>query len=73
MPQPDYEKGIHRHWMEVVAKERPRHASEVTRAIKERFERGTITEIQLVEWGREFASCPHAFVETLLYSGLEFD
>jgi len=73
MPVIDYEKGIHRHWMEVVTKERPHHVVEVTRTIKERFKRGSITESQLIDWGREFGSSPHAFVETLLYYGLDFD
>lgn len=69
----DYEKGIHRHWMEVVRRERKHKPDEVVRQIKERFERGSITEYQLIDWGREFESCPHAFVETLLYYGIDFD
>lgn len=73
MSQINYEKGIHRHWMEVVAKERPRDTEAVTGKIKERFDRGFITESQLIDWGREFGTSPHAFVETLLYYGLEFD
>lgn len=73
MSQINYEKGIHRHWMEVVEKERPRDTASVTSKIKERFDRGFITESQLIDWGREFGSSPHAFVETLLYYGLEFD
>lgn len=69
----DYEKGIHRHWMEVVAKERPHHTEEVIQTIKNRFERGSITEAQLIDWGREFENSPHTFVETLLYYGLDLD
>jgi hypothetical protein len=68
-----YEKGIHKHWIETVKKERINHSESVITKIKERFERGVITESQLINWGREFASCPHAFVETLLYYGVEFD
>lgn len=73
MSQINYEKGIHRHWMEVVASERPNQVENVTRTIKERFDRGFVTESQLIDWGREFGSSPHAFVETLLYYGIEFD
>lgn len=69
----DYEKGIHRHWMEVAAKERPHHTQEVIRTIKERFERGSISEAQLIDWGREFENSPHTLIETLLYYGLDLD
>lgn len=73
MPVIDYERGIHRQWMEVVQTERPHHIAEVTRTIKDRFERGSITEHQLIDWGREFEHSPHSFIETLLYYGLDFD
>jgi hypothetical protein len=69
----NYEKGIHHHWIKVVRAERQDRPDEVIRQIKERFDRGTITESQLIDWGREFESCPHAFVETLLYFGIYFD
>ncbi|MDH5533359.1 MAG: hypothetical protein OEX81_02955 [Candidatus Pacebacteria bacterium] len=69
----DYERNVHKHWMEVVRSERKHKTDEVIRQIKERFDRESITEVQLIEWGREFRTCPHAFVETLLYYGLDFD
>ena len=71
MPRMNYDKGIHRHWMQVAGEERPNDTESVVRQIKERFERGSITEPQLIDWGREFETCPHAFVETLLYYGLD--
>lgn len=67
----NYEINVHKHWMEVVRQERKHKPEEVRGQIKERFEREFITEVQLIEWGREFQTCPHAFVETLLYYGLD--
>ncbi|NCN87373.1 MAG: hypothetical protein GW941_00590 [Candidatus Pacebacteria bacterium] len=73
MAKIDYEKGIHRHWIKVVSQERSDKPDEVVRQIKERFDRGSITEPQLIDWGKEFEHCPHALVEALLYFGIDFD
>ncbi|NCN03558.1 MAG: hypothetical protein GW942_00620 [Candidatus Pacebacteria bacterium] len=68
-----YEIGIHHHWKKVVREVRQDRPNEIINRIQERFDRGTITDSQLIEWGKEFESCPHAFVEALLYFGIDID
>lgn len=69
MAQIDYETNLHRYWMNVVREERNGSSAQVIDCIKQRFNRGIISESQLICWGREFELCPHALVETLLYYG----
>lgn len=69
----DYEKGIHRYWIKAVSEGRPHQTQEVIDCIKHRFERGLISEAQLMELEKEFESSPHAFIETLLYCRFDFD
>jgi hypothetical protein len=71
MARLNYEKGIHKHWMRQVPIVRSDNSDEIIRQIKENFNRGSITEVQLIKWGREYQNIPHAFIETLLYCGLD--
>jgi hypothetical protein len=71
MARINYDKGIHRHWMKIAREERKDRPDEVIRRIKENFERESITEVQLIAWGIEYQNVPHAFIETLLYCGLD--
>jgi hypothetical protein len=58
----DFEKGIHRYWLETANQ---RQAD----MIKEKFERGSITEKQLMIWSEECD--PHALIELLMFYGLD--
>ena len=71
MAKIDYEKGIHKHWISVVRETRKHKPDEIITQIKENFNRESITEVQLIAWGIEYQKVPHAFIETLLYCGLD--